>query len=424
MTKMKDSGIEWIGQIPEDWSICKLKKIVNFEKGKNAALYTSEYIGKNTGNYPVYSGQTENDGIMGKINSYDYDIEQCLFTTTVGAKAMTVKFLKGKFSLSQNCLVMLKKSESELKYIFYNLMSLFDYEKSLIPSYMQPSLRIEDLKKYEIIFPTLLEQQKIADFLDKKCGEIDRLIEIQEQEIEKLKEYKTSVITKAVTKGLEENRVTKKSQIEWLEKIPEEWNEIKLKYCSYIRARLGWKGLKAEEYIEKGYPLLSAFNIKNDKLDMTDVNFINQFRYDESPEIKLQVNDIILVKDGAGIGKCAVIDKLEYPSTTNGSLAVITVQNHIVSKFLYYFFLSKIFQKYIDRLKDGMGVPHLFQSDLREIKIPCPSIKEQQNIISFLDEKCLEIGNLIKKKNIKIEKLQEYKKSLIYEYVTGKKEVV
>ena len=215
----------------------------------------------------------------------------------------------------------------------------------------------------------------------------------------------------------------KDSGIEWIGKIPQDWESIKLKFCIYIRARLGWKGLKAEEYVEEGYPFLSAFNIVNSKLVFEDLNFINQFRYDESPEIKLQESDVLLVKDGAGIGKCAIVENIPKPSTVNGSIAVITTNNLLKGKFLYYYFLSNLFQAYIDRLKDGMGVPYLFQSDLREITIVMPKSEEQQQIADYLNKKCSEIDKATADKEQVIEKFTEYKKSLIYECVTGKKEV-
>ena len=154
MRKMKDSGIPWSGEIPARWNLKKLKDLFHFEKGKNAQTYTKEYIGANEGSFPVYSGQTENNGIMGKISSFDYDVEQCIFTTTVGAKVMSARILTGKFSLSQNCLIMQPKSNlSQLKFIYYVLTVLFEYEKSLIPAYMQPSLRISDLSTY-CFYPT------------------------------------------------------------------------------------------------------------------------------------------------------------------------------------------------------------------------------------------------------------------------------
>ena len=196
---MKDSEIEWEGKVPQTWQKVFLKWYFSFEKGKNAAIYTADYIGQHEGSYVVYSGQTENEGVMGRIDTFDYDIEECLFTTTVGGKVMTPRLLHGKFSLSQNCLIMKKKEEISNHFIYYLLMALFAYEKSLIPSYMQPSLRIEDLKTYTFFLPQYNEQQFIADFLDEKCNEIDALISLKQSKIEALKEYKKSIIYEYIT---------------------------------------------------------------------------------------------------------------------------------------------------------------------------------------------------------------------------------
>lgn len=198
---MKDSGIPWIGETPATWYFEKLKNLFLFEKGKEAQKYTKEYIGLNNGEFPVYSGQTENNGIMGKISSYDYDIKECIFTTTVGAKAMSAKILSGKFSLSQNCLIMLPKGNFvNVKFIYYLLIVLFEYEKSLIPAYMQPSLRMSDLSTYSFYVPnTYSEQQRIAAYLDEKCARIDALLAEKDELLDKLAEYKKSLIFECVT---------------------------------------------------------------------------------------------------------------------------------------------------------------------------------------------------------------------------------
>ena len=161
----------------------------------------------------------------------------------------------------------------------------------------------------------------------------------------------------------------------------------------------------------------------NDRTDPDPYNGVDTFRYDESPEIRLKVGDVLLVKDGAGIGKCAIVENMPIPSTVNGSIAVISSTSFITPKYLYYYFLSEMFQQHIDLLKDGMGVPHLFQSDLKEIKITFPSKDEQKEIADCLDAKCAEIDGLIAKKEQLAKELESYKKSLIYEVVTGKREV-
>ena len=169
---------------------------------------------------------------------------------------------------------------------------------------------------------------------------------------------------------------------------------------------------------------LYAFNLTCENLlaELCGVA-INQFRYDESPEIKLNLGDVLIVKDGAGIGKCAYVDYMPKESTPNGSLAVITPNDKLYGKYLYYYFLSSMFQERILQLKDGMGVPHLFQGDMRDILIPVSNVEEQQEIANYLDKKCTEIDRLIECKQKLLAELENYKKSVIYEYVTGKREV-
>ena len=440
----KDSGIEWIGEIPQEWNTITLKRVFSNRDG---------------GAWGEEAQNNENDRICIRIADFDYpkmtikhDIDYTVrnYTTDVIEKlalqkndilieksgggdqtpvGRTIIFNEDFNALYANFMDRLRVKQSiSPKFIQYLLVSF--YQNGITYQYIKQTTGIQNLDltnllaKESIVLPILDEQQRIAEYLDKKCGVIDRVVETEKAVIEKLKEYKQSIITEAVTKGLDKTVPLKDSGIEWIGKIPQHWEDIKLKFCTYIRARLGWKGLKAEEYVEEGYPLLSAFNIVNSKLIFEDLNFINQYRYDESPEIKLQEQDILLVKDGAGIGKCAIVENMPIPSTVNGSIAVITTNYLLMGKFLYYYFLSDLFQAYIDRLKDGMGVPHLFQSDLKEITIVIPNISEQQQIAEYLDNKCFEIDKAIADKEQIIEKFTEYKKSLIYECVTGKRKVV
>lgn len=433
---MKDSGIEWIGQIPENWILTKIKY--------NNLIYTGNSISDNEKDNYQYQDNSvpyiSTKDIDATTNSITYDTgmfiscmdknfkiapkNSSLLCIEGGSAGKKIGFTERDVCFVNKlcCFQSLKKCLS--KYIYYSLQSssfLTDFFLSM--SGLIGGVSTKQIKNIFLPIPPISEQQKIADYLDKRCEKIDTAIDNQKQIIEKLKEYKQSLITETVTKGLNPNAKMKDSGIEWIGSIPEHWQDIKLKFNSYIRARLGWKGLKAEEYVEQGYPLLSAFNIINNKLVFEDLKFINQMRYDESPEIKLQKDDILLVKDGAGIGKCALVTNLPFPSTVNGSIAVVTTNKNLTSKFLYYYFLSKLFQAYIERLKDGMGVPHLFQSDLKEICIVSPNKLEQKEITEYLDKKCNQIDEAIKQKEETINKLEEYKKSLIFECVTGKKEV-
>jgi len=430
MIKMKDSGVEWIGAVPKNWEIERLQWHLFEIIEKNDPIKTTQVLSLTNKKGVIPYEEKGNQGNTAKEN---YDGYKIAYPDTIVANSMNILIGSVGYSKLYGCVspvyyVFKEKNNNDLRFINY-IMQTSQFQRELrkcANGILEIRLRVSasDILKQKCAFPNIQTQILIADYLDDKCAIIDSIIEKQQAVIEKLKEYKLSVITEAVTQGLNQDVAMKDSGIEWVDAIPLHWKTIKLKYCTYIRARLGWKGLKADEYVEKGYPLLSAFNIINSKLDFeNNINYINEFRYNESPEIKLSVNDILLVKDGAGIGKCAIVEQLPLPSTTNGSLAVITTDDRLSAKFLYYFFLSNVFQKYIDRIKDGMGVPHLFQSDLREIAVVIPSIEEQNLIITKLNELTESIDNGIRKKERMVEKLQEYKKSFIYEVVTGKKEV-
>lgn len=416
MRKMKESGIEWIGQIPEEWEYVRLKHFYEFEKGKNAATYTQEYIGENEGIYPVYSGQTENNGIMGNINSFDYDIEECLFTTTVGAKVMTPKILKGKFSLSQNCLIMKQIKNCNNKYFYYMLLPLFDYEKSLIPTYMQPSLRIEDLKTYAFYIPNIAEQQKIADFLDDKVGEIDAIILKTIESIEVYKKYKQAVITEAVTKGLDDSILLKESGIEWIGKIPATWDVLPLKYKVLLNQQT-LSETTSQEY-EFDYIEIGSVNL------LDGVKQYEHMKFADAPSRARRVvkkNDIIVSTVRTYLKAIAKIpDKMDLIASTG--FAVLTPHD-IDADYLAYMIKTDYFTETVTANSVGVSYPAINASELIGFKILLPSVHEQVEIAKYLDKKCGEIDALIAKKEAFVDEMETYKKSLIYEYVTGKKEV-
>ena len=416
---MKNSGIEWIGEIPDSWEYFRLKDYYEFEKGKNAAIYTQEYIGTHPGEFPVYSGQTENDGVMGNISSFDYDEEECLFTTTVGAKVMTPKVLNGKFSLSQNCLIMKRVKPCCNKYVFYQLFPLFDYTKSMIPTYMQPSLRISDLNTYGFFSPNEIQQKKIADHLDDKCAEVDKLIEVQQAQIDKLKEYKQSVITEAVTKGLDPT-VPMKDVSNWMRRIPCNWFDPKIKYFCSIESG-GTPERTHPEYWNGDINWFKTGELHNDEIFDSEEK-ITVKAIEETAAKIFPRNAILVAMYGQGKtrGMTALLKK---ESATNQACAAIQLKTKIYEVNYLWWVLKGAYKSLRERA-NGSGQPNLSVSLISEFEISLPPLLEQQKIICYLDDKCAKIDKLIAIKQAKIDKLQEYKKSLIYEYVTGKKEVM
>lgn len=200
--KMKHSGVEWLGEIPENWDVRKASNFFTAKKGTQASQLTKEYCSTIEGEYPVYSGQTEKNGVMSEIDTYEFDSgeEGCLFATTVGAKAMTVSHIKGKFSLSQNCMIIIStQSNLSIRFYYYHLQALFLFERALIPDHIQPSFRMEDLYSYRIAVPPLNEQERIVEFLDTKLDNFSKLITEASNSIDLLKERRSALISAAVT---------------------------------------------------------------------------------------------------------------------------------------------------------------------------------------------------------------------------------
>ncbi len=425
MAEMKDSGTAWLGMIPKDWELSKISSIYE--------LRTQKVSDKD---YPPLS--VTMNGIVPQLDS--------AAKTNAHDDRKLVK--KGDFAInsrsdrrgscgvseydgSVSLINTVMKPRDEMNPDYYNWLfhtiqfadEFYKWGHGIVDDLWTTNW--QDMKHIDIPVPTLDEQKVIADYLNKAIPEIDALHTDIEKQIETLEEYKKSIITEAVTKGLDPDVEMKDSGIEWVGMIPKNWNVTRIGYESWIRARLGWKGLKAEEYVLEGHPFLSAFNIIQNKISWDELNYITNERYNESPEIMLKVGDIVLVKDGAGIGKCAKIDSLPYETaTTNGSLAVIssTVEK-LDYNYLYFYLQSAMFQNYILRIMNGMGVPHLSQEELRKIKIPFPPINEQIEIAKYLEKKRNDIDMAILEKIQQLETLEQYKKSVIYEYVTGKKEV-
>lgn len=425
-TKLKDSGIPWIGQIPEHWEVVDVRRLFYEHSLQNKDLSEKNLLSLSYGNIIRKNIETNEGLLPASFNTYNIiDVGDIVFRFTDlqnDQRSLRTGLVKERGIITSAYVTVRKKSDLSSSY-FHKLFHTYDTCKVFYSfgGGVRQSMKFEDLQKLPVLVPPIEEQERIAAWLDEKCGEIDELVEVEQLMISDLEAYRQAIITEAVTHGLNSTRRLKKTSIQGISGIPEEWNEVNLLKVIYFRARLGWRGLKAEEYVDEGYPFLSAFNIVSNNLQWANLNFINKQRYDESPEIKLSLNDILIVKDGAGIGKCARVENMPLgESTVNSSLGVITVSEKLYYSYLFYFFLSTPFQNNVYFLKNGMGVPHLTQENMKSVRIPLPPILEQKMIADYLDAKCAEIDELIKVKQEKIETLKQYRQSLIFEAVTGK----
>ena len=418
----KPTGIAWLPQLPEHWNLVRGKNL--YQKMQRSVNDTDEVVTCFRDGTVTLRKNRRTKGFTESLKEFGYqgirkgDLVIHVMDAFAGAIGVSDSDGKGTpvYSVCQ------AKGNSNNQYYAFLLreMARSGFIQSLYRGIRERSsdFRFEVFASQFYPVPPRDEQDQIVRFLDWKMARINNLIIIKKKQIVILKELKNYYISKAVTNGVDGNGIIADKCIN------HQWNRVKIGYKAWIRARLGWRGLKSTEYVEKGYPFLSAFNIIDDKLLWENLNFINKYRYDESPEIKLSIGDILLVKDGAGIGKCARIDALPFgESTTNGSLAVITPSKDFSYKYLHYYLISNDFNNATNRIITGMGVPHLTQHFLKNVEIPCPPFEQQEAIVEYLDYECQKLDSIKAIKNSEINKLKELRIRLISDVVTGKIDV-
>lgn len=418
MRKMKDSGVEWIGEIPEEWEVTKVRYL--FKIGRGRVIAQTEL--SEAGIYPVYSSQTKNNGCLGCINTYDFNIDQLTWTTD-GANAGTVFLRNGKHNCTNVCGTLQPLDKNlDLRYQKYALEHISFYHKRADTN----GYKIMNNEMAEIctIYPPPLIQHGIADFLDRKCAQIDAIITKQQEIIEKLKLYKQSVITEAVTKGLDPDVPMKDSGIEWLGEIPAHWKVVKL--ARFIVNTMN--GLTRRELSQSsGDIVLRLKNI----LSSGSIDYSNIIRMkltkDERKRYSLQHKDFLFVRvngSKALVGKCAIYNNTDEIVVFNDHIIRVSFSKLCVKEYVMWYLLSDCGKQEINKyINTAAGQYTISSEGLKNICITVLTLDEQQRIVEFLWRRCTKIDSILIQKQTLIDKLTQYKKSLIYEAVTGKLEV-
>ena len=423
----KDSGIPWIGEIPKNWNTPLLKGVFREREekstfGEETLLSLSQY----TGIKPKSETEIADSHIAANYEGYKVvhkgDFVMNIMLAWNGSYA--VSDYDGMISPAY-C-VYYFRDDSNKRYYHY-LLRINGYQaafKTLSRGIIDSRLRLypEQFYTFPTLQPPLSEQQRIAEFLDRKCGEIDEAIALQEEFIEELKAYKQSVITEAVTRGLNPNVKFKDSGIDWIGKIPQGWELKKVKYISTSITK--GAGITKEEVFEDGDTpcvrygeIYSKYNNSFESCkSYTKKDILTACRY-------FNTGDVLFAGTGElveEIGKSIVYLGKE-PSLAGGDIIILSHNQNPV--FLNYALNSSYAQTQKSRGKAKLKVVHISASEIGSIYLMFPPSTEQQQIADYLNNICTEIDSLIAIKQQKIEELRDYKKSVIYEYVTGKKEV-
>lgn len=411
--KMKDSGIEWVGEIPEDWLLVKYKRFA--KSGMGVTLLKSDLLDRETADsIPVYSatrgneffGYTENKKLLLECGDL-----------VIPARGNSIGHIKvvDKTATSTQTTIYSKVFSNEINIMFLKYCSdglkdnWFKFDDTAIPQ-----ITVNQVNNNPVPYPSLKEQEKIVKILNKITQKVDNILKQTQQSIKELKKYKQSLITESVTKGLDPNVEMKDSGIEWIGMIPKHWTIKKVKYF-------------LSESSVKNYPNETVLSLYRDygvipKDSRTDNH--NVTSSDTSSYKLIEKNDVVINKMKAWQGSLGVSSFKGIISPAYYVYKII--DSDIYSNFLHYVLRNNLYLDEYRRISSGIRIGQwdLEKKEFEKLLYPFPnSTSEQQQIVQYLDKKIFTIDSLIEDKTKVIEELENYKKSLIYEYVTGKKEV-
>ena len=400
--KMKDSGIEWIGEIPEGWEVVPVKRLCTMQAGKNL---TSEQIAPE-GTYPVYGG----NGIRGFFSDYNCD-GQFLTVGRQGALCGNVHKINGKVWATEHAVITAPSSYTILDFLYYLLIGM-DLNQYVSSTAAQPGLAVGTLLNLKTCYPcSTLEQTQISNYLNAKCSEIDVMLTKTRSSIEEYKKLKQAVITQAVTKGVRGEREIKESKLPWASKIPKAWNICAIRHIMFECKERTKDGHEEQLSVTQQFGIIksSDASIANPSLSLDDWRIV-------------AIGDIVFNKYKAHSG---VFFVSPFSGIVTFNYSVYRCFPNCYAKYFEYQYKTHgCISEFRTRMHGvGNSISPLYTKDLMKIKVVCPPLDEQKEIANYLDAKCAEIDKLIAKKEQLVKELESYKKSLIYEVVTGKREV-
>ena len=421
MRTMKDSGIEWIGQIPESWSVEALKRNVKIEMGQSPAseCYNSDGVG-----FPFLQGNADFTDKFPVERMYTSAANKFSKTgdllLSVRAPVGAVNIADKEYAIGRG-LCAITGGRISIPFLWYAIAVLnHEFDANSTGSTFE-SINTEDVGNAKIMVPGEDEQRRIAEYLDVKCAEIDALIAAKEKTNALLKERRQSIIYEAVTKGLNPDVPMKDSGIEWIGQIPEHWGVGKLGY--FIEAFNGDRSSNypsGNDIQDSGVPFLTSSNLERDVLDMSNSKYISEEKYKSMSGLKMELDDIIYCLRGS-VGKCA-INKTETCGTVASSLMGIRCKK-MIPDYLLFLLKSSVIETQNALFMNGTCAANLSAENVCGYLVPIPNETEQRTIAEYLQGRCSEMDELISANEATIQKLKEYRQSVIYEAVTGKIEI-
>ena len=405
--EMKDSGVEWIGEIPKEWKLKSAKHCVDIHHGSDP---TTE------GDIPVYGSGAESFKTCGEYKEGP--------TVLIGRKGATLHiphYITGKYWNVDTAFDVKAHSDFSLKFYYY-LAICFDY-KFYISQTTLPGMTQTNYRNMPIPVPLLIEQQSIASYLDEKCAAIDEIITEAKTTIDEYKSWKVSVIFEAVTKGLDKNADMKYSDVEWIGRIPKDWKIISLRYLGKCQNGISKDG----DAFGSGFPFVSYTDVYKNIVLPEDTSRLVESTEEERERYSVKYGDIFFTRTSETIeeiGFSSVCLKTIDNATFAGFLIRFRpTNNQLYPEYSKYYFRSELQRRYFVKEMTLVTRASLGQELLKSMPVILPPFETQQKIAAYLDEKCAAIDGVIAEKEALIGELESYKKSLIFETVTGKRRV-
>lgn len=436
--QMKPSGIDWIKDIPSSWEINKVKYLAT-EPGTlflDGDWIESDVIEESgiryltTGNVGAGFYKEQGSGYISEktfselhcLNVYPGDLMISRLNEPIG-RSCIIPDTESRYVVAVDNVVLRPNANYNKKFIMYgmNADGYAEHANMIARGATMSRISRSQLGQFWLAFPNIEEQQAIADFLDKECAQIDSIAADLEKQIDLLQQYKKSLITETVTKGLDKSVPMKDSGVEFFGKIPAHWKVSKTKYVADIS--IGLVTTMTANYVdEDGVPLIRNSNIRTNHIDDNGMVYLSKEFAKANIGRALHKGDIVTVHTG-DVGTSAIINETYHMShgfaTIISRLKTKTVNN----QFLCWLYNSEIFKEMSIAYSTGDGRQNLNLYDFVDFYILIPTLKEQMEIVNWLNLKCTEIDNFIENKQQQLLLIQQHKKSLIYEYVTGKKRV-
>ncbi|RSI69327.1 restriction endonuclease subunit S [Streptococcus oralis] len=438
MTKMKESGIDWIGQIPEEWEVIKFKYLGDVKQGLTYS--PSDIVDKDEGILVLRSGNIQN-GVLDFTNNVYVKTKvaesivlrknDILITARNGSSALIGKnaIIDTDIKATFGAFMMVFRTNKSLiaKFAFYLMNVSFNFYRTFFTTSTVNQLTAAIFNGIEVPLPSISEQQKIADFLDKKTAQLDKVKSLLEEQIQKLKDYRASLIYETVTKGLDKTVPMKDSGIDWIGQVPEGWEMVKFKYFFNTSKGLS---ITKECLVDEGIPVINYGQIHSSMSKQVQscdfrLPFVPDY-YLSKKGANLNQGDFVFAdtsEDLEGAGNFSTRIDSTGPLLAGYHTIKARLNNYDEYDFRYFMHLfdSLAIRKQIQNKVSGIKVYSITQGILNSIFVIIPPKSEQQKIANLLDEKTAQIDKLVQIKNQQIENINKQRQTLIYDYVTGKR---